>query len=154
MKIRIVCLFLFFFYFTTLSWAESVMVLTKENALREGPKFFAPVKIQVKYSDMLEVIDQEGDWYRVRFKNVIGYIHRTAIEKKIISLTETGRTQKHAPSDAEVALAGKGFNPQVERAYKNKHPEMNYTLVNRVETFGATDTEVRDFIKKGGLQEP
>jgi uncharacterized protein YgiM (DUF1202 family) len=147
-------LFLYLFSFASLSWAEPVMVLTKQNALREGPKFFAPVKIQVKYSDMLDVIGQEGDWYRVRFKNVVGYIHRTAIEKKTISLKETAGTQKHAPSDAEVALAGKGFNSQVEKAYQNKHPEMKYSLVNKVETYTATDNEVRDFIKKGGLQEP
>jgi len=154
MKTWICASLLLICFFISLSWAEPIMVLTKENAIREAPKFFAPVKIRVKYSDMLDVMDQEGDWYRVQFKGIVGYIHKTAIEKKNISFTETFATQKKGASDAEVALAGKGFTPQVEKAYKNKHPEMKYSLVDRVETYTAQDDGVIAFLKKGGLKEP
>jgi len=154
MKTRLGVPLLLLCFFVSLSWAEPVMVLTKENAIREAPKFFAPVKMQVKYSDMLDVMNQEGDWYRVQFKGITGYIHKTAIEKKSISFSETFATQRKGTSDAEVALAGKGFTPQVEKAYKNKHPEMKYSLVDRVETYTIQDADVIAFLKRGGLQEP
>jgi len=62
--------------------AETVTVITKDNAIREYAKFFAPVKANVKYNDRLEILATEGDWYRVRYGASDGYIHKSAVEKR------------------------------------------------------------------------
>lgn len=108
----------------------------------------------VRYGDILDILNLEEDWYKVKFKNIIGYIHKTAIEKRNIQSTSLSGTQRYNTSDAEITLAGKGFNPQVENAYKNKHPEMKFYLVDTVETYYVSDNEVLFFIRNGGLLEP
>ncbi|WP_353683249.1 SH3 domain-containing protein [Thermodesulfovibrio sp. 3907-1M] len=142
-----------FFLFTTLSWAETITVITKENAIRESPKFFAPVKAYVRYGDILNVIGRQKDWYRVKFKNISGYIHKTAVEKRTVTSYETYTTST-TPSEGEITLAGKGFNPQVERQYRSNHPKMPYDLVDRIEKYSIPEREIISFIKNGGLSEP
>lgn len=43
------------------SHAETVTVITKQNAIRTSCQFFAPVKATVQYNDPLEVISKQGD---------------------------------------------------------------------------------------------
>ncbi len=139
---------------STISWAETVTVITKENAIREFPRFFAPVKAIVKYTDALDVITKEGDWFKVKFKNKIGYIHRTAVEKRTVKASVISLQKKSGTTEDEITLAGKGFNPQVEKAYRNKYPEMKYDLVDKVEKYDISEKDLISFIKAGGLSEP
>lgn len=138
----------------SISWAEIVTVITKENAIRESPRFFAPVKALVKYNDTLDVITKEGDWLKVKFKNKIGYIHRTAVEKRTASASGISLQKKTGTTEEEITLAGKGFNSQVEKAYKDKHPEMKYELVDKIEKYDISEKDLISFIKAGGLSEP
>ncbi len=147
-KIVAVC-----FLFITTSWAETVTVITKENAIRESPKFFSQVKALVKYGDRLNVVNKEEDWYKVKFRNISGYIHNTAVEKRVVS-SYSGYSPSKSASEGEITLAGKGFNPEVERAYKNKYPQMRYDLVDRIEKYELAENELIYFIKTGGLLEP
>lgn len=134
--------------------AETVTVITKQNAIRTSCKFFSPVKATVHYNDVLEVVSKEGDWFQVTFKGVQGCIHKSAIQKKSLSLSKLTGSQGKGTSGEEVALAGKGFNPQVEAAYKNKNPELNFGAVDRVESYKIPDSELMQFIQKGKLSLP
>jgi hypothetical protein len=144
-------------FFPGFLYAETMTVITKENAVREYCKFFAPVKAQVKYNDTLEVLSPQGDWFKVKFRGTAGCIHKTALQKKAVS---TGGSlfsgRKPGVSESEAALAGKGFNVQVESSYKRKHPEMRYNLVDYVERLDATvpDNYYTQFISGGGLRQP
>jgi hypothetical protein len=61
-----------------------------------------------------------------------------------------GGPVKETKSD-EVALAGKGFTPEVESAYRQKHPEMKFAQVDQVEAFKVDDAQLNAFIREGGL---
>ena len=63
----------------------------------------------------------------------------------------TGTPVEQTKSD-EVALAGKGFTPEVEKGYRAKHPEMNFALVDKVETFKVDPATLQAFIKEGDLK--
>ena len=63
----------------------------------------------------------------------------------------TGTPVKQTSSD-EVALAGKGFTPEVENGYRAKHPEVNFALVDKVETFKVDPATLQAFIKEGDLK--
>lgn len=149
----IIKLTLIFFFFASIAFAEPFSVITKTNTIRQMPRFFSPVKAYVKYGDVVYLISKEGDWFRVRFKNITGYIHKSAIEKRVISPSTT-YSQRSGVSEEEIILAGKGFNPQVERSYREKYPQMRYDLVDKVENFKISETELISFIQTGGLTEP
>jgi len=135
------------------SFAETVRVATKENAVRESCRFLAPIKNKVQYGDELEVISKEGDWIKVKLKNVKGCIHKNAVTDKAVALSDVS-TKGHTASSDEVALAGKGFNPEVEKSYKGKHPELDFNAVNSIEAYSVQDEPLRLFIKAGGLNQP
>jgi hypothetical protein len=57
---------------------------------------------------------------------------------------------KQTSSD-EAALAGKGFTPEIESGYRQKHPELNFAQVDRVETLRVSPGKLDACIKEGGL---
>ena len=63
----------------------------------------------------------------------------------------TGTPAKETKSD-EVALAGKGFTPEVESSYRSKHPEMNFAQVDQIEGFKVDPASLQTFIKEGELK--
>ncbi len=131
--------------------AETVTVITKQSAIRESCRFFSPVKATVHYNDVLEIISKEGEWYKVKFEAVQGCIHKSSIEKKSISLSNLVGSEKQSTSGDEVALAGKGFNPQVEAAYQKENPSLNFRAVDRVESYDTSESKLIQFIQSGKL---
>jgi len=63
----------------------------------------------------------------------------------------TGTPVKQSSSD-EVALAGKGFTPEVETGYRSKHPEMDFAQVDKIESFKVDPATLQAFIKEGDLK--
>ena len=63
----------------------------------------------------------------------------------------TGTPVKQTSSD-EVALAGKGFTPEVETGYRAKHPEMDFAQVDKIESFKVDPATLQAFIKEGDLK--
>lgn len=137
-------------------YAETLRVVTQDNVIREDCNFVSRVKAKVKYNDQLEVISKDADWYRVKIHNIKGCIHKTAVTEKQVSLSGSGLfgSQSHTASKDEVALAGKGFNPEVEASFKNKHPELDFAIVDKIETYKVSEDNLRKFIKSGGLNQP
>lgn len=133
-------------------YGETMQVITKENAIRAECNFYSAVKSMVKYADTLEIVSTKGDWYMVKFLDKSGCIHKSALDKTAVKLAKTDG-DKHTASKDEVSLAGKGFNPQVEDAYKKKHPELDFNLVTKIEGITVPADKVAKFIKDGGLTE-
>lgn len=154
MKIKTVIIFFMVLGFPVLLYAETAKVITKMNSVREDCKFFSPVRTKVKLNDILEIISIENDWLRVKFGGVKGCIHKSAIEEKKFDLSGLTGTQSKGASSDEVALAGKGFNPEVEKAFKGKHPELDFHKVDEIEGYKITEENIRKFIKNGELKQP
>ncbi len=137
----------------TFAHAENVRVTVKENTIRGDCRFYAPVKLRVRAGDMLTVIGKSGDWYRVSFKGVSGCIHRGAVESRTYAVTGSGGRQGGASRD-EVSLAGKGFNPEVEKSYRSSNPTLDFSAVDSLEKITVDEGQLRNFIDKGGLNLP
>lgn len=134
--------------------AETAQVITRENAIRSDARFFAPVKTTVRYNDTVTILAKKGDWVQVRFKGTEGYLHKSALKGKSFGLGSLGSSNAGKASSDEVALAGKGFNPQVEASYRKGHPEVDFRVVDQVEKIQVTDRELEKFITTGGLNTP
>jgi len=134
--------------------ADTARIITKENAIREDCRFFAPVKAKVRYNDTVTILSRQGDWFRVGFRGVKGCLHKSAVAEKKFSLGSIVSTPAGSTSSEEVALAGKGFNPQVESSYKSRHPELDFRAVDAIERYGVPPEDLAEFIRKGGLNPP
>lgn len=104
----------------------------------------------------VSVLKQVGDWYQVDYQGRPAWLHRQAFPetrapKFSLPRLLFGGPVKETKSD-EVALAGKGFTPEVEASYRASHPEMKFAQVDQVEAFRVDDAKLQGFIKEGGLK--
>ncbi len=134
--------------------AGTVRVVTRENAVREQCRFFAPVKVKVSYGDALEVLSEDGDWFMVKFEEQEGCIHQSAVTEKRLKRKKTGTATAGTATEEEVALAGKGFNPQVEKRYREEHPDAEFATVDYIEGIDVPEEALLEFIESGGLKQP
>jgi len=138
--------------------ARTLSVIKETDVIRMDCQFASQPKAKVKYGDPLEVIAKVGDWYKVRYQRITGCIHASAVEEKQVNIKGVSSPQTAkgyaSVSKEEVALAGKGFNKQVEKAFHEKHPDLDFETVDRIEAFTVPESGLRKFMKNGGLNEP
>jgi hypothetical protein len=94
-----------------------------------------------------------GSWVKVRLaaKKIEGWVHVSALAKDDKAIVKAGSENvATGASGSEVALAGKGFNPEVEAEYK-KNPTLNYTAVDAMEAYVVPPAALSAFITQGGL---
>jgi len=132
---------------------KTVKVKVEKSAVFEEPRFFAKVVVTVKYGDRLELLEETNDWARVIFGEHRGWIHKSCLTSAKLDLGAilVGGSSSSTTED-EVALAGKGFTPEVEQGYKKSHRDINYALVDEIERYEVDDASLRDFITRGGLR--
>ena len=51
-------------------------------------------------------------------------------------------------------MTGKGFTPEVEKAFRDKNPKMRYDLVDQIQSIRIEDAQLQAFIRMGNLKEP
>jgi len=131
---------------------KSMSVTVRETQARATPSFLGAVLAVLAYGDRLDILEEQRDWLRVALPDGRqGWVHRSALtEKRVVLEAGSGAAQTGA-SGSEVALAGKGFNKEVEAQYKAEN-ELDYTWVDRMERFTVSAEEVAAFVEAGGLQ--
>jgi hypothetical protein len=132
---------------------QKMSVQVQDGKLRADPSFLGKIIGSVAYGDSVTVIRQQDPWFFVSTKTgqLSGWIHSSALtEKEIVLRAGDANVQKTA-SQREIALAGKGFNPQVENEYKKRNPNLDFDLIDRMERIIVSDEEIRQFMKDGKL---
>jgi SH3 domain-containing protein len=134
------------------------MTVTQPNqSLYPDPDFASAPVASVPVGAAVTVLQQSGDWYQVQYQGQSGWINRQAFPAPAASSgfnplgLLTGAPVKETSSD-EVALAGKGFTPEVESSYQQKHPEAKYAEVDQVEAQQVPAAKLQAFISEGGLK--
>lgn len=153
MRKHLSVLIILLFPFTVLA-GETLKLKVQKSALYEEPKFFSRSLALVQYGDSMEKIREQKDWVFVRFGDQQGWIHKSAVTSSTPALGTVFFGSSPAPetSDDEVALAGKGFTPEVEKGYGKNHPEMKYALVDEIEGYKVEQKSLAEFIQQGGLK--
>ncbi|MGD8367185.1 MAG: SH3 domain-containing protein [Desulfobacterales bacterium] len=123
----------------------------KDGRLRAAPSFLGGIVGSVRYGDRVRVLERKGAWSRVAVGSNAGWIHDSALTEKEIVLRAGAADVERAATTDELALAGKGFNSQVEERFRADHPGLDFSWVDRMETFRSSADEVRRFLKEGGL---
>jgi len=132
--------------------AEMLKVTVKTTKLRKSPKFYSPAVTTLNFGDAIQKLDQQGDWiHGMTTAGLQGWVHGSAVEEPSFSLTAR-RTSGTGTTADEVALAGKGFNEQVEKEYR-KSAGLSYTWVDRMGTISVSEKDMEQFFKDGKLGE-
>jgi len=130
----------------------TMYVASKTVELKSSTGFFSSVKGTLQYGAAVTILEINGKWAEVRSaanSSVSGWTTVANLSaKRIVSGSGTGGASGATAS--EVALAGKGFNQEIENAYKAKG-KLNYADVDRTEAQRVTKKELQDFITTGRL---
>ena len=132
--------------------AAQYTVITREAPVRKENRFFAPLVTRLPYGATVQDQGRRGDWLRVGYNGKTGWIHVSAVQEQKFQLSGTGKARE--TTGYEVALAGKGFTPEVENAFRGKNPKLQYGLVDQVQAYKIDDTQLQAFILSGKLNEP
>lgn len=126
-------------------------VQVRNGKVRARPSQLGPVVASVGYGDVVQAGTPQRSWYPVTTADgKTGYLHASALSKKPIAMRAGTSDAATGVSDDEVALAGKGFNEQVESKLRAEG-KLDYTWVDRMSTFVVTAEEILEFREQGQL---
>jgi len=132
---------------------EATLTVTRKTTkLREQKRLFAPAVAELHEGDRLVLDRKEGAWLAVSFAKLKGWLHETDVsDKPDVRLSGEGVRENYTTS--ETAAARKGFNPQVEQAYRKEKPELEaaFRLVDRLQARSVPEDELHAFLVAGGL---
>jgi hypothetical protein len=132
---------------------KMMSVQVKKGEIRSTPSFLGAIVTRVSYGDRVYVLEEKGPWVKVAIpeRNNEGWMHSSALTVKKIVFNAGAADVRTTASSNELALAGKGFNKQVENEFKEKNPNISYAWVDRMEKFVVSEKEIKQFVKEGKL---
>ncbi|MCL2806447.1 MAG: hypothetical protein FWD26_10960 [Treponema sp.] len=126
----------------------TLYVAVKTVDLKSSTGFFASNRGRLNYGDRVTVISVSGRFVEVRSaanSSVTGWTPSANMSvRQVVSGTTSTATA------SEVALAGKGFNQEVEQSYRAQQ-NLNYADVDRVEAVTVDLNALRRFLEEGRL---
>ena len=131
---------------------DTLTVTRKTTKLREYKRLFAPAVAELHEGDRLALDRKEGAWLAVTFAALKGWLHETDVSSKAdVRLSGEGVRETYTAS--ETSAARKGFNPQVEKTYRNSKPELEraFRLVDRLQARAVAEEDLKRFLIDGGL---
>ncbi|MDR0447762.1 MAG: hypothetical protein LBH07_03750 [Treponema sp.] len=128
---------------------DTLYVNVNSANLKSSTGFFASTTGTVKYTDEVRVLAVSGKWVQVRTTvgNRTGWIAYASLTTK--RMAPQGSTA--SASAREIALAGKGFSPEVESEYKKGGGKINYAAVDDMEKIIIDEKDLLAFIEEGRL---
>jgi SH3-like domain-containing protein len=128
---------------TGLLIAREMSVQVREAQLRATPSFLSPVKERIPYTERVNILQEQGDWMHVQplSVNTQGWMHSSALTRKKLTLTAGDQAATQSVTTDEQALAGKGFNAQVESEYRQRNANLRFEWVDREGGLGRQDKE-------------
>ena len=130
-----------------ISKGGTAWVSSKTAAIKSSTWFFAGTRGTLQMGDQVSVLQVNGNWAEVRAAanaSLSGWTAVSNLSARQIVSTGTGA------SASEIALAGKGFNQEIENSYKSDG-NLNFDDVDRIEAIKISDEELYQFVNDGHL---
>ncbi|MDR1618047.1 MAG: hypothetical protein LBS06_03235 [Treponema sp.] len=128
---------------------KTMYVAVKQANLKSSTGFFAASKGNLEYGTPVTVVQEKGKWAEIRSGNnpvKTGWTTLASLTSKRITAS-SGSAQA-----SEIALAGKGFNAEVEASY-GQETGAGYAAVDKIEAQAVSGEELRQFLREGSLSE-
>ena len=132
---------------------DLVSIQVKNGRVRSHPSFLGKIIAILSYGDRVSVIDTRPAWMHIRVPDsaASGWMHVSALTEKKIILSAGDTHAGQAATTDELALAGKGFNRQVEGEFKAKNRNIDFRWIDKMETFEVGQEDIVQFVKAGDL---
>ncbi len=131
--------------------ATNKSIQVRKSQLRKTPSFLGKIKATVHYGDRLSVLEETDSWSKVNANGIQGWLHSSALTTKEIVLNPNAGDVSRAADSDEIALAGKGFNKQVEDKFRQKNKHANFKLVDKMEKNTISQEDIEAFLQEGNL---
>ena len=133
--------------------SKMMSVQVKKCQLRNQPSFLGKIVSNLSYGDQVAVLAEKESWVSVQQPGqaTSGWVHVSALSTTKIELNPNSQDVKGSTSSEEIALAGKGFNQQVEQEYKKQNRNIDFAWVDKMEQIVVSQEEIQAFLKQGGL---
>ncbi|HSW00054.1 MAG TPA: SH3 domain-containing protein [Sedimentisphaerales bacterium] len=130
--------------------ATQMSVQVQKCVVRAKPNAMGARIVELAYGDRIDVGSLQNGWYPVTVNGVSGWVPASSLStKKIVMRSGTGDAATGASSE-EVAMAGKGFNKQVEDEMQAQG-KLDYTWVKKMYDFTAKEGDIVLFRAQGSL---
>lgn len=131
--------------------SKTMSVQVKNASLRDSPSFIGKVMANLSYGDRVEALGAQGPWTKVRAASAtIGWMHTSALSPKRIVFKSGQETAQTKASSDELALAGKGFNSDVECEFKKQHRNIDFSWIDKMGKIRISSGETQVFLQEGG----
>lgn len=134
--------------------AQTMMsVEVRETQVRSTPGFLGRIDAVLNYGDRVEVLEETQGWARIRHGVSTGWVHASALTTRRIVMQAGEADVQRAATSSEVALAGRGFNQEVEDRYRAESG-LDYDTVDRMEGYALDPERLAAFLSEGKLRLP
>ena len=133
--------------FAQINRGGTAWVSSRTAPLRTSTWFFAGTRGTLEMGDQVSVLQVSGNWAEVRSAanaSLTGWTSVSNLSARRIVASGPGA------SAGELALAGKGFDRDVENAFRTGQ-NLNYADVDRTEAITVSPEELYAFITSGRL---
>lgn len=128
-------------------------IQVRSVAVKSEPSYLSRTVGTLGFGETVAVKAEEGNWFRI--ENPAGFIPQNVVGTSSSSVDASKRYAASGVTHDETALAGKGFNPQVEGQYKKSSASLAsaYNQVDKVERMTVSDAALSEFIASGQLRQ-
>ena len=133
---------------------DEVAISVQNQSIYPMPAFYASPVVPVSYGTIAEINEINGEWYKVTTSlGQIGWIHRTSVTGAI-QTASGGTSASGSVTSDEIMLAGRGFSQDIENAYAGDHPELDFSIIDNMETsWIVSPQQLYQFLVEGNLIE-
>jgi uncharacterized protein YgiM (DUF1202 family) len=135
-----------------LAWAagQVMSVQVRTTNLRARPSFLGTTVSEMTYGTRVNLVSRQGPWVKVTGpQGKTGWLHESALSEKDLAMVSGGTQAATGASGEEIALAGKGFNAQVEKEYRQQNADLDFSQVDRMEKIVITSEQAAAFLTAG-----
>jgi SH3-like domain-containing protein len=123
-------------------------VTARTLEVKSSVGFFADILGTLSYGAQVSILQEYGKWAQVKSSEppeISGWVPSASLtSKRIIAGSAT------SASANEIALAGKGFNQEVENAYR-QNGTLNYDAIDAMEEIRIPNRQLFSFLQEGRL---
>ena len=121
---------------------------TRTVSLKSSTGIFARTVGTLNYGDRVTVLQVSGKWVEVQ--STANSALRGWTQSANMSARQIVSGNTTSASASEIALAGKGFNQEVEDSYR-ADGNLNYAEVDRIERITINEADLLRFLEEGRL---
>jgi len=120
-------------------------VAVQTAAVKDAAGFFAKDLGSLSLGDAVRLIKEDGKWSQIQAGNLTGWVASASLSARRVVGSNAAVTA------SEVAMAGKGFSPDMEVEYKKNG--LDYSMVDTMERITVPADDLLRFITEGRLSQ-